>query len=61
MDIQHIHGEVHAIGGYLPMRWAEYDHEMVPFSMEYHYIHGRNILSIDLDTPWGQCSRHAYC
>ena len=31
---------------------------MVPFSIEYHYIHGRNILSMDLDTPWGQCSTY---
>ena len=40
MDIAYIHGKVHAIGGYLPMRWVEYDHEEVPISMDKYFIHG---------------------
>ena len=40
MDIAYIHGKVYAIGGYLPMRWVEYDHEEVPFSMDKYSIHG---------------------
>ena len=43
MDIAYIHGKVHAIGGYLPMRWVEYDHEEVPFSMDKYSIHGSAI------------------
>ena len=40
MDIAYIHGKVHAIGGYLPMRWVVYDHEEVPNSMDKYFIHG---------------------
>ena len=40
MDIAYIHGKVHAIGGYLPMRWVEYDHEKVSISMDKYSIHG---------------------
>ena len=40
MDIAYIHGKVHTIDGYLPMRWVEYDHEEVPFSMDKYSIHG---------------------
>ena len=40
MDIAYIHGKVHAIGGYLPMRWVEYDLEEVPISMDKYSIHG---------------------
>ena len=38
-DIAYIHGKVHAIGGYLPMRWMEYDHEEVPISTDRYFIH----------------------
>ena len=34
--------KVHAIGGYLPMRWVEYDHQEVSISMDKYSIHGRN-------------------
>ena len=51
MDMLNIHGEVPTFGGFLPMRWVEYDHEEVPFSMEKYCIHERNILSMDLDDP----------
>ena len=40
MNIAYIHEKIHAIGGYLPMRWVEYDHEEVPFSMDKYSIHG---------------------
>ena len=46
MDIAYIHGKVHAIGGYLPMRWVEYDHEEVPISM-------------DVADPWVPCNIYA--
>ena len=50
--ISHIFMEmVHLIGGFLPMRWVEYDHEEVPISMDRYSIHGRNILSMDLKYP----------
>ena len=39
MDIAYIHGKVHAIDGYWPMRWVEYDHEEVPISMDKYFIH----------------------
>ena len=39
MDIAYIHGKVYAIGGYLPMRWVEYNHEEVPISMDKYSIH----------------------
>ena len=42
---------VHPIGGFLPMRWVEYDHEEVPISMDKYSIHGRNVLSMDLKYP----------
>ena len=44
------------IGGFLPMRWVEYDYEEVPFSMDKYSIHGRNILSMDLIYPWVPCN-----
>ena len=43
MNIAYIHGKVYAIGGYLPMRWVEYDHEEVSFSMDKYSIHGSAI------------------
>ena len=43
MDIAYIYGKVHAIGGYLPMKWVEYDHEEIPFSMDKYSIHGSAI------------------
>ena len=43
MDIAYIHGGVHAVGGYLPMRWVEYDHKDVP-------------ISIGVADPWVQCN-----
>ena len=39
MDITYILGKVHAIIGYLPTRWVEYDHEEVPISMDKYSIH----------------------
>ena len=33
-------------------------YEEVPFSMEKYSIRRRNILSMDLDTPWGQCNMY---
>ena len=42
---------VHHIGGFLPMRWVKYDHEEVPISMDKYFIHGRNILFMDLKYP----------
>ena len=56
MDIAYIHGKVHAIDDYLPMRWIEYDYEEVPISMDKYSIHGRNILSMDLRYPWVPCN-----
>ena len=50
---------VHAIGGFLPMRWVEYDHEEVPISMDKYSIHGRNILSIDLKYTWVPCNNYS--
>ena len=47
---------IHAIGGFLPMRWVEYEHEEVPISMDKYSIHGRNILSMDLKYPWVPCN-----
>ena len=47
---------VHAIGGFLPMKRVEYDHEEVPFSMDKYSIHGWNILSMDLEYPWVPCN-----
>ena len=41
---------VRSIGGFLPMRGVEYDHEEVPISMDKYSIHGRNILSMNLST-----------
>ena len=43
MDIAYIHEKIYAIDGYLPMRWVEYDHEEVPFSMDKYSIHGSAI------------------
>ena len=48
---------VHAIDGFLPMRWVEYEHEEVPISMDKYSIHGRNILSMDLKYPWVPCNK----
>ena len=39
---------VHPIGGSLPKRWVEYDHEEVPIYMDKCSIHERIILSMDL-------------
>ena len=38
------------------MRWVEYDYKEVPFSMDKYFIHGRNILSMDLIYPWVPCN-----
>ena len=48
MDIAYILGKVHAIDGYLPTRWVEYDHEEVPMSMDKYSIHecGRSMGSM---------------
>ena len=40
MNIAYIHGTIHAIDGYLPMSWVEYDHKEVPISMDKYFIHG---------------------
>ena len=40
MDIAYIIRKVHAIGGYLPMKWVEYGHEEVPMFMDKYSIHG---------------------
>ena len=37
---------VHPIGGFLLMRWVEYDHEEVSISMDKSSIHEHNSL------PW---------
>lgn len=47
---------IHAIGGYLFMRRVEYDHKEVPISMDEYFIHGCNILSMDLNNPWVPCN-----
>ena len=39
---------VHLIGGFLPMRWVQYDHEEIPISIDKDSVHGRFIPSIDL-------------
>ena len=49
---------VHAIDGFLPMRWVEYDHAEVPISMNKYSIHGRNILSTDLKYLWVPCNKY---
>ena len=49
---------IYAIDGFLPMRWVEYDHEEVPISMDKYFIHGRNILSMDLKYPWVPCNMY---
>ena len=47
---------IHAIDGFLPMRWVEYDYKEVPISMDKYSIHERNILSMDLKYPWVPCN-----
>ena len=42
---------VHPIGGFLPMRWVEYDHEEIPISMDKCSVHEHNILFMDLKYP----------
>ena len=49
---------IHAIDVFLPMRWVEYDHEEIPISMDKYFIHGRNILSMDLKYPWVPCNNY---
>ena len=51
---------VYAIDGFLLMRWVEYDHEEVPISMDKYFIHGRNILSMNLNYPWVPCNRYPF-
>ena len=53
MDIQHFYGNGTSCWWMFAL---EMDREKVPVSMDKDWIHGRNILSIDLNNPLLPCN-----